>query len=174
MKTLAQVLSTITLRQAVSLLLIVCMLHLNVVTVKAMSGADPQTSNVAVGAIAAEGVTTVTVNAGAGSAKAIINWQDMNVSDKQTLEFVRDGGAFAVLNRDMQSNATRVDGTILGNQGHIIVINQNGVIFGPSASVQAAKFTAGAMAGFPEVHRHRRGRGEYGKDLGRTGRPDRT
>ncbi|HOQ05971.1 MAG TPA: filamentous hemagglutinin N-terminal domain-containing protein [Anaerohalosphaeraceae bacterium] len=145
MKTFAQSLSALTVRQATSALLIVCTLHLNIAQVRAMSGADPQTGNVSVGPIAAEGVTTVTVNAGTGSAKAVINWQDLNISDKQTLQFVRDGGAFVVLNRDLQSSATRIDGTILGNQGHIIVINQNGVVFGPTASVQAAKFTAGAM-----------------------------
>jgi filamentous hemagglutinin family protein len=145
MKTFANVLSNLTVRQAVSLLMMACMLHLNIVQVYAMSGADPQTANVSVSPIAAEGVTTVTINAGAGSAKAIINWQDLNISEKQTLQFVRDGGAFVVLNRDLQSSATRIDGTILGNQGHIIIVNQNGIVFGPSASVQAAKFTAGAM-----------------------------
>ncbi|MEJ5260626.1 MAG: filamentous hemagglutinin N-terminal domain-containing protein [Anaerohalosphaeraceae bacterium] len=145
MKTFAQSLSALTVRQATSLLLIVCTLHLNIAQVRAMSGAEPQTGNVSVGPIAAEGVTTVTVNAGAGPAKAVINWQDLNISDKQTLQFVRDGGAFVVLNRDLQSSATRIDGTILGNQGHIIIVNQNGVVFGPTASVQAAKFTAGAM-----------------------------
>lgn len=145
MKTLAYLFRTLTLRQATSLLLAVCILHLNVTSATAMSGADPQTGNVSVGPIAAEGVTTVTVNAGAGAAKAVINWQDLNISEKQTLQFIRDGGAFVVLNRDMQSSATRIDGTILGNQGHIILVNQNGIIFGPTASVQAAKFTAGAM-----------------------------
>ena len=145
MKTIAHFFRTLTLRQATSLLLAVCILHLNVTSATAMSGADPQTGNVSVGPIAAEGVTTVTVNAGADAAKAIINWQDLNISEKQTLQFIRDGGAFVVLNRDMQSSATQINGTILGNQGHIILINQNGIIFGPTASVQAAKFTAGAM-----------------------------
>lgn len=145
MKTLAQFLTHLTVRQAVSLLLIVCTLHLNIAPVMAMSGAEPQTANVSVSPIAAEGVTTVTVNAGAGSARAVINWQDLNINQKQTLQFVRDGGTFVVLNRDLQSSATRIDGTILGNQGHIIIVNQNGIVFGPSASVQAAKFTAGAM-----------------------------
>lgn len=143
MKTLAHFVSTVTVRQAISLLLIACLLHLNVATVRALDYDETHPDNL-------NANVTVTNPAGTGAVevlgdKSILHWNEMNIDAGHTLTFTRDGGAFTVLNRDLQSNATRIDGSIIGNQGHIIIVNQNGIIFGPEAMVTAQKFTAAAM-----------------------------
>ncbi|MHC5122097.1 MAG: two-partner secretion domain-containing protein, partial [Planctomycetota bacterium] len=60
-------------------------------------------------------------------------------------ETLHAGGNFAVLNRVIAGDATQFDGSLFGNQGHIIFVNPNGIVFGPSAVIQARKFTASAL-----------------------------
>lgn len=78
--------------------------------------------------------------------RSIINWSNFNTADGELLEFMREGGAnFAVLNRILSGAQTQFDGTLKGNQGHIIVINQHGIVFGPTADVTAHRFTASTL-----------------------------
>ena len=86
---------------------------------------------------------TTTVNM--GSARAVINWDSLNTSSSEILQFLKASGNFAVLNRVIQGGATQFDGSLFGNQGHIIIVNPNGIVFGPTALVQAHKFTASAL-----------------------------
>ncbi|NLW83123.1 MAG: filamentous hemagglutinin N-terminal domain-containing protein [Phycisphaerae bacterium] len=78
--------------------------------------------------------------------RSIIDWSNFNTDNGEVLEFIRDGGAnFAVLNRILSGSQTQFDGKLLGNQGHIIVINQHGIVFGPTAEVSAHRFTASTL-----------------------------
>ncbi len=78
--------------------------------------------------------------------KSIIEWSNFNTAAAETLNFTGNGGAkFAVLNRVLSGTYTQFDGTLNAAQGHIIVVNPNGVVFGPSAIVNAHKFTASGM-----------------------------
>jgi filamentous hemagglutinin family protein len=85
--------------------------------------------------------TSVTLN----SDQAIINWDGLDTLSSETLEFLKGSGGFAVLNRVMEGGATHFDGTLLGNQGHIIIVNPRGIIFGPTAFVDAYRFTASGL-----------------------------
>ena len=78
---------------------------------------------------------TTTVNV--GSTSAVINWDSLNTMPSEILQFLKAGGSFAVLNRVIQGGATQFDGSLFGNQGHIIIVNPKGIIFGPTALVQA-------------------------------------
>lgn len=81
--------------------------------------------------------------------KNVIEWSNFNTSGgvtPETLEFVGNGGAkFAVLNRVLSGSATQFDGILNAPQGHIIVLNTNGIVFGPSAIINAHKFTASGL-----------------------------
>ncbi|MHC5101390.1 MAG: two-partner secretion domain-containing protein [Planctomycetota bacterium] len=79
------------------------------------------------------------------SSKAIINWDSLDTNASEVLQFLHAGGNFAVLNRVIAGDATQFDGSLFGNQGHIIFVNPNGIVFGPSAVIQARKFTASAL-----------------------------
>jgi len=86
---------------------------------------------------------TTTVNMRSG--RAVINWDSLNTSSNEILQFLKANGGFAVLNRVMRGGATQFNGSLFGNQGHIVIVNPQGIVFGPTALVQAYKFTASAL-----------------------------
>jgi len=75
----------------------------------------------------------------------VINWDSLNTNSSEILQFLKASGNFAVLNRVIQGGATQFDGSLFGNQGHVIIVNPNGIVFGPTALIQAHKFTASAL-----------------------------
>ena len=78
--------------------------------------------------------------------RSVIDWSNFNTAGAELLEFQRAGGTnFAVLNRILSGLPTQFNGTLNGNQGHIIVINANGIVFGPTADVTARRFTASTL-----------------------------
>ena len=77
--------------------------------------------------------------------QAVINWDSLDTSSNEVLQFLKDSGNFAVLNRVMQGGATHFDGSLFGNQGNIIIVNPSGIVFGPTALVQASQFTASTL-----------------------------
>lgn len=85
--------------------------------------------------------TTVGVTAG----KAVVNWNNFNTAAGETLAFEQAGGGnFAVLNR-ISGAQTTFNGILNGNQGRIIVVNTNGIVFGPTAQITAAGFVASGL-----------------------------
>lgn len=99
------------------------------------------------GAAITQSGNTTTVNV-IGN-KSVIEWSNFNTTGgvtPETLEFVGNGGAkFAVLNRVLSGSATQFNGRLNAPQGHIIVLNTHGIAFGPSAIVNAYKFTASGL-----------------------------
>jgi filamentous hemagglutinin family protein len=78
------------------------------------------------------------------SDRAVINWDNFDAINGQGITF-NGPGSFAVLNRVIAGGATNFDGYLNGNQGHILLINPQGIVFGPNASISAARFTASTM-----------------------------
>ena len=70
-----------------------------------------------------------TTNVTMTSSRAVINWNSLDTTSSETLQFTKASGGFTVLNRVTEGGATQFNGTLLGNQGHIIVVNPNGVVF---------------------------------------------
>jgi filamentous hemagglutinin family protein len=87
-------------------------------------------------------ITTVTMNT---TDRAVINWDGLDTLSTEELHFVKDAGNFAVLNRVI-GGATKFDGKLFGNQGHIIIVNPNGIVFGSTAVINAFKFTASGLS----------------------------
>lgn len=79
-------------------------------------------------------VTTATRN-------AIIRWDTFNLGPKATLNFKMPDNTSSVLNRVMGSGASYING-ILNSNGHVYIVNQNGIYFGAGSQVNVGSLTA--------------------------------
>ncbi|MFC1739162.1 hypothetical protein ACFL1G_08950 [Planctomycetota bacterium] len=109
-----------------------------------IANATPSGSDVVAGSAGVtQGGNTTTVDM--LSDRAVINWDCLDTMQNEVLQFIKDGGSFAVLNRVLQGDGTQFDGSLFGNQGHILIVDRMGVIFGPDSFVQARKFTVSTL-----------------------------
>ena len=79
------------------------------------------------------------------SNRAVINWNSLDTASNEKLQFTKASGGFTVLNKVTTGGATQFNGTLLGNKGHIIIVNPNGIVFGSTAVINAFKFTASGL-----------------------------
>ena len=75
------------------------------------------------------------------TAKAIINWNIFSILNGQSVVFQQPSAASIALNRVLGNQASTILGT-LGANGQVWLINPNGVLFGKSATVNAAGLLA--------------------------------
>ena len=141
MKTLMHINYRTFLRKGVACFLIYSMLF---VLPARIVYAAPDNPDVVAGAA---GVTQAgnTTNVDVMSSRAVINWDSLDTNSSEILQYLHEGGNFAVLNRVMQGGATQFNGSLLANQGTIIIVNPKGLVFGPTSLVQAASFTASSL-----------------------------
>lgn len=71
------------------------------------------------------------------SDKAIINWQDFSIGAGEITQFVQPGSGSATLNRVVSGNPSAIHGALQAN-GKIFVINPNGIMVGPSGTIDVA------------------------------------
>ena len=127
-----------------------CLLTASVCLLASVASAlDPGNANV-VGGNTSATVTapqTQTTRVDVHMDKAIINWDTLDTDNGEILQFIKESGqAFAVLNRvENATQATQFKGELQGNQGNIIIVNPHGIVFGPEALIDAAKFTASSL-----------------------------
>lgn len=69
-----------------------------------------------------------------GSDAAIINWGSFSIQRGEVTRFVQPGSNSAVLNRVTGSDASALDGALEAN-GKVFLINPNGIIVGPSGTI---------------------------------------
>lgn len=85
-----------------------------------------------------QGIVTQTTN------KAILNWQSFNVGAGYSMVFNQPGANSAALNRIWQADPSVIAG-ILQSNGHIYLINQNGILFANGAQVNVGSLTATSL-----------------------------
>ncbi|WP_229183267.1 filamentous haemagglutinin family protein [Bradyrhizobium oropedii] len=86
------------------------------------------------------GQTTVTVNQ--TTPQAILNWQSFNVGSQTTLNFNQQAGTWTALNRVVGNAApSQILGRITA-PGQVLVINQNGIIFGGASQINVGSLIA--------------------------------
>jgi filamentous hemagglutinin family protein len=94
------------------------------------------------GAIAAQGATT---NVSQSSDKMVINWQNFDIGRSETVNFNQPSASAAVLNRVVSATKpTEILGSLNAN-GRVFVINQAGVMFGKTATVNTDSLVASTM-----------------------------
>ncbi|HSI95467.1 MAG TPA: filamentous hemagglutinin family protein [Methylophilaceae bacterium] len=79
------------------------------------------------------------------AAKAILNWQQLNLARGESLIFDQQGNrSWAALNRIHDANPSLIAGNIKAD-GHLYFINTNGIIFGEGAQINVGSLTAGSL-----------------------------
>jgi filamentous hemagglutinin family protein len=68
------------------------------------------------------------------SNKAVINWNSFDIGAGETTQFVQPSSSAIVLNRVNSTSASQIYGNLTAN-GNIVIINQNGVLFGAGSKV---------------------------------------
>lgn len=72
---------------------------------------------------------------------AIINWKNFSVAEGMRVDFLQPSNQAATLNRVSGQAASTIAGTINAN-GHVYLVNPNGITITPTGSVNAAAFIA--------------------------------
>ncbi|WP_375782797.1 filamentous hemagglutinin family protein [Bradyrhizobium sp. Pha-3] len=89
---------------------------------------------------ASGGQTAVTINQTAP--QAILNWQSFNVGSQTTLNFNQQASSWTALNRVVGNTApSQILGRITA-PGQVLVINQNGIIFGGASQINVGSLIA--------------------------------
>lgn len=94
------------------------------------------------GSIGTNGATTTVSQS---SDKLIVNWDNMNVAQHETLSFNQPGATAAVLNRINSADPTQILGALQAN-GRVFVVNPNGVLIGNSARIDVGSLVASSLA----------------------------
>lgn len=103
--------------------------------------ANPVLKDIASGQVTLNQVPNNTV-INQSSQKAIINWHSFNIGEKETTRFVQPSSSAVTLNRiSPNQGASQIYGRLTAN-GKIILVNQAGIYFGPTAQVDVGGIMA--------------------------------
>ncbi|MFN8612161.1 MAG: filamentous hemagglutinin N-terminal domain-containing protein [Vulcanimicrobiota bacterium] len=75
----------------------------------------------------------------------IINWNSFSLDRNQLVQFLQPGSNAALLNRVIGQDPSQILGQIQAN-GRIVLVNPNGILFGPESSVNAGSFMATTLS----------------------------
>ncbi len=75
------------------------------------------------------------------SNKAILDWRSFDIAGDEHVEFHQLSSKSISLNRINDTKASQIDGRLTAN-GHVMLINPNGVVFGQGAQVDVGSLTA--------------------------------
>jgi filamentous hemagglutinin family protein len=76
--------------------------------------------------------------------RAAINWQSFNIGAAAAVNVAQPNAQAVLLNRVVGQSPSQIFGKLQAN-GHVILVNPNGVLFGKDGSVNAGGFTASTL-----------------------------
>ncbi len=79
------------------------------------------------------------------SPTGIINWNSFGIGPQQLVQFLQPGSTSATLNRVIGQEPSQILGQLQAN-GRILLINPNGILFGPGSVVDCGSFLASTLA----------------------------
>ncbi|CAH2032634.1 two-partner secretion domain-containing protein [Trichlorobacter ammonificans] len=91
------------------------------------------------GIVSSGGTMTIT-----NSANAIINWQGFSIGQGETARFIQPSALSAVLNRVTGGDPSKILGALQSN-GKVLLINPNGILFGPNSRVDVNGLIASTL-----------------------------
>lgn len=109
-----------------------------------MAFANPTGGNVVAGQATITGQGTPNVTILQGSQRAIINWQQFNIAPNEVTQFIQPNVNAIALNRIFDQNPTQIFGSLRAN-GTVILLNRNGILFGPNAQVNVGGLIASSL-----------------------------
>lgn len=101
--------------------------------------ANPTGGQVVGGSASIDYGTTTTITQTTN--KAIINWEGFSIDASQITEFKQPSSSSVTLNRVVGNDLSNIQGQLKAN-GQIILVNPNGIVFGPNARVDVAGLVA--------------------------------
>ena len=75
---------------------------------------------------------------------SIINWQQFNIQQNELTRFLQQNSQSTVLNRITGQDPSQIFGQLQSN-GKVLLLNPNGVVFGPNASVDVFGLVASSL-----------------------------
>ncbi len=106
--------------------------------------ANPTGPAVVGGNAAVSGVGTSHVTINQASQQTIINWQSFNIAPNDVTQFIQPNASAIALNRIYDHNPSQVLGSLRAN-GTVVLLNPNGVFFGPNAQVNVGGLIASSL-----------------------------
>lgn len=79
------------------------------------------------------------------SPNAIINWSSFSIAQGELVRFLQQSGSSNVLNRITGQDPSVILGTLQSN-GHVYLINPNGIVFGAGSQVNVGGLVASSLA----------------------------
>ncbi|MCW9034381.1 MAG: filamentous hemagglutinin N-terminal domain-containing protein, partial [Rhodospirillales bacterium] len=76
--------------------------------------------------------------------KVIIDWQDFSINAGEIVSFVQPGFSSFALNRVLGGSLSSINGTLNAN-GHLGIVNPNGINFGPNSRVNVGGIVASTI-----------------------------
>ncbi|MGA6828447.1 filamentous hemagglutinin N-terminal domain-containing protein [Nitrospira sp. NS4] len=106
--------------------------------------ANPTGPAVVAGEAAVSGLGTSQVTITQASQRAVINWQQFNIAPNELTRFIQPNVNAVALNRIFDHNPSQIFGSLSAN-GTVILLNQNGIVFGPNAQVNVGGLIASSL-----------------------------
>ncbi len=106
--------------------------------------ANPTGGNVVAGQATISGAGTSHVTITQASQRAIINWQQFNIAPNEVTQFIQPNVNAIALNRIFDQNPSQIFGSLRAN-GTVILLNRNGIVFGPNAQVNVGGLMASSL-----------------------------
>lgn len=107
--------------------------------------ANPDGGVVQSGAATISGVGTAVVDVHQATQQTTISWESFNVQKGETTNFHQPGADAVAVNRILDQNASQILGAVNAN-GHVYLINPNGILFGREAQVNVNALIAATGA----------------------------
>lgn len=106
--------------------------------------ANPTGPTVVGGQATVSGLGTSHVTIAQASQQAIINWQQFNIAPHEVTQFIQPNVHAIALNRIFDQNPSQIFGSLRAN-GTVILLNPNGIVFGPNAQVNVGGLIASSL-----------------------------
>lgn len=123
---------------------ILILLHLIQWIVPTLMLANPTGPAVVGGHATVSGVGTAHVTVNQASQQAILNWQSFNIAPNEVTQFIQPNASSVALNRIFDQNPSQIMGSLRAN-GTVMLVNPNGVFFGPNAQVNVGGLVASSL-----------------------------
>ncbi len=100
--------------------------------------------NVVAGQATVSGLGTSHVTITQTTQRAIFNWQQFNIAPNEVTQFIQPNVSSIALNRIFDQNPSQIFGSLRAN-GTVILLNRNGIVFGPNAQVNVGGLIASSL-----------------------------